>query len=98
MIPKWETQVLKEVNRDEKDKMGMRIYIMGQRNFSLATNATTKTSTFVEVVKDEKWRKAMGNEYVAMIKNLTWKIVDCPQAIKPIGYKWVYLRSSARRA
>jgi len=59
----WETKVLKEVNPNEKEKIGMSSFIMGQRNFSLATNATTKPSTLVEAIKDKnggnKWEMNM---------------------------------------
>eukprot|EP00253_Pinus_taeda_P032471 PITA_32471 len=32
----------------------------------------------------------MQNEYDALIKNGTWKLVDPPLGTKPIGCKWVY--------
>ena len=32
----------------------------------------------------------MQSEYDAVMKNRTWKIVDCPHDVKPIGCKWVY--------
>ena len=32
----------------------------------------------------------MQNEYDALIKNGTWKLVDPPVGTKPIGCKWVY--------
>eukprot|EP00253_Pinus_taeda_P010177 PITA_10177 len=32
----------------------------------------------------------MQNEYDALIKNDTWKLVDPPLGTKPIGCKWVY--------
>jgi hypothetical protein len=32
----------------------------------------------------------MQREYVALIKNGTWRSVDPPFRIKPIGCKWVY--------
>ena len=32
----------------------------------------------------------MQNEYDALIKNGTWKLVDPPIGTKPIGCKWVY--------
>jgi hypothetical protein len=32
----------------------------------------------------------MQCEYDAVIKNQTWKIVECPKDVKPIGCKWVY--------
>ena len=32
----------------------------------------------------------MQSEYDVVMKNHTWKIVDCPHNVKPIGCKWVY--------
>jgi hypothetical protein len=32
----------------------------------------------------------MQKEYDALIKNGTWRLVDPPIGIKPIGSKWVY--------
>lgn len=34
----------------------------------------------------------MQCEYDAVIKNQTWKIVECPKNVKPIGFKWVYIK------
>eukprot|EP00253_Pinus_taeda_P005356 PITA_05356 len=33
----------------------------------------------------------MIEEYQAVIDNNSWKLVDCPQNVKPIGCKWVYI-------
>jgi hypothetical protein len=86
--PKWETQVLKEVRSDEKHKTGTRSqWNLGSHNFSLTA---TEPSTFVEAVEHDEWRKEMQCEYDAVIKNQTWKIVECPKNVKPIGCKWVY--------
>jgi hypothetical protein len=43
---------------------------------------------FQSSVHDE-WKKAM-QEYDALIKNGTWKLVDPPFGAKPIGCRWVY--------
>ena len=32
----------------------------------------------------------MVDEYQAVLDKNTWKLVDCPQNVKPIGCKWVY--------
>jgi hypothetical protein len=32
----------------------------------------------------------MIDEYQSVMENNTWKLVDCPQDVKPIGCKWVY--------
>jgi hypothetical protein len=33
----------------------------------------------------------MVDEYELVIENNTWKLVDFPPKVKPIGYKWVYI-------
>ena len=49
-----------------------------------------KPVTFNEAVEHGEWKMAMQSEYDAVMKNQTWKIVDCPHNVKPIGCKWVY--------
>jgi hypothetical protein len=60
---------------------------LGSHNFALVS---TEPSTFAKAVENDEWRKEMQCEYDAIIKNQTWKIVECPRNLKPIGYKWVY--------
>ena len=50
--------------------------------FNLSANF--EASTRVE------WKEAMQNEYDALMKNGTWKLVDPPVGTKPMGCKWVY--------
>lgn len=45
---------------------------------------------FKEAVTQEVWRNAMQNEYAALIKNGTLKLVDYTLRDKLIGCKWVY--------
>ncbi len=47
------------------------------------------TSFEKEAVSDE-WKEVMQKEYDSFIENETWKLVDPPNGIKPIGCKWVY--------
>ena len=42
-----------------------------------------------EVVKDEKWRKAMAEEISALEKNETCVIKNLPPGKKPISCKWI---------
>ncbi|XP_070677981.1 uncharacterized mitochondrial protein AtMg00820-like [Malus domestica] len=49
--------------------------------------------TFKEVVtssNSEKWLEAMHNELTSMKDNGVWELVEQTDAIKPIGYKWVF--------
>jgi len=47
-------------------------------------------TTFENVVKEEKWRKAMDDEIDVIERNSTWELSDLPKGHKTIGVKWVY--------
>ena len=47
-------------------------------------------TSFKEDDSHVEWNEAMQKEYDALIKNVTWKLVDLPLGTKTIGYKWVY--------
>eukprot|EP00253_Pinus_taeda_P011137 PITA_11137 len=44
----------------------------------------------VEGSKSEKWKEAMKDEMMALIKNGTWDLVELPKDRKTVGCKWVY--------
>ena len=37
----------------------------------------------------EKWLQAMKSEMQSMYNNQVWNLVDPPEGVKVIGYKWV---------
>ena len=78
--PKWETKLLQDVKSDEKGKTCTRSSNMGSENFSFSV---VEPATFNEVVEYDEWKIAMQSEYDAVMKNQTWKIVDCPHDVKP---------------
>jgi histone deacetylase 1/2 len=43
-----------------------------------------------ETFGDEKWVSAINNEYGALIRNKTWRLVPPPKGKNIIGRKWVY--------
>ena len=53
-------------------------------------NDITEPSTYQEAVKHKERQQAMVNEYQEFLNNNTWKLIDCPHNVKPIGCKWVY--------
>ena len=55
--------------------------------FNLSTNF--EPNSFEEASTQVEWKEAMQNEYDALIKNGTWKLVDPPVGTKPNGCKWV---------
>eukprot|EP00253_Pinus_taeda_P013878 PITA_13878 len=44
----------------------------------------------VEGSKSEKWKEAMMDEMIALVKNGTWDLVELPKDRKIVGCKWVY--------
>ena len=44
----------------------------------------------VEGSKSEKWKEAMKDEMMALVKNGTWDLVELPKDRKTMGCKWVY--------
>jgi hypothetical protein len=50
----------------------------------------TEPNTYAEACKSDNWVQAMKSELDALAKTGTWKIVDLPPHVKPIGSKWVY--------
>ena len=84
------SSTLKDVRPDEQNKTGTRGSHNNEGNFALVANDFTEPSTYKEAVKHKEWQQAMVEEYQAVIDNNTWKLVDCPPSVKPIGCKWVY--------
>jgi transposase InsO family protein len=56
----------------------------------LNLSVVDEPASFQEATTNDAWRSAMQREYDALIKNGTWRLVDPPFRIKPIGCKWVY--------
>lgn len=46
--------------------------------------------TVAEALKDERWRKDMGAEIDAQIRNGTWDLVPPDESYNMVGYKWVF--------
>ena len=59
-------------------------------NFELNLSTDLELTSFKEVASHVEWNEAMQKEHDALIKNVTWKLVDPPLGTKPIGCKWVY--------
>jgi hypothetical protein len=43
-----------------------------------------------DALSDSRWKSAMYNEYVALMKNKTWHLVPQKHRANVIDYKWVY--------
>jgi len=58
--------------------------------YSLSIDSRTKPTTYVEASKFSCWKQAMQAELTALENTRTWKLVDLPPNVKPIGCRWIY--------
>ncbi|PNX81977.1 retrovirus-related Pol polyprotein from transposon TNT 1-94, partial [Trifolium pratense] len=58
--------------------------------YTMSLTQHTKPRTYNEACKSEHWIQAMNSELEALARTGTWKIMDLPPNVKPIGSKWVY--------
>jgi hypothetical protein len=58
--------------------------------YTMSITHNTEPNSYLEACKDAKWIQAMNLELDALTKTGTWKIVDLPPNVKPIGSRWVY--------
>ncbi|KAK2406745.1 putative mitochondrial protein [Trifolium repens] len=58
--------------------------------YTMSITHHTEPNSYLEACKDEKWIQAMNLELEALTKTGTWKIVDLPPNVNPIGCRWVY--------
>jgi hypothetical protein len=54
----------------------------------LASDA--EPTSFQEALRYDHWRHAMLDEMTSIEASGTWKLVDLPRGVKPIGLKWVF--------
>jgi hypothetical protein len=54
----------------------------------LASDA--EPTTFDEAARHECWRHAMLDEMTSIEASGTWRLVERPAHVRPIGLKWVY--------
>ncbi|GJW41660.1 putative RNA-directed DNA polymerase [Tanacetum coccineum] len=79
-----------------KAKYPIRNYVSHHRLASTHALVVEKLSTVSipsnvhEVVKNEKWKKAMNEEIEALQKNQTWELVKLPPK-KTVGCRWIYI-------
>ena len=55
-----------------------------------STGEPGEPHTLEEALGDEKWKKAMNEEYIALKKNKTWHLVPPQQGKNLIDCKWVF--------
>ncbi|RVW91845.1 Retrovirus-related Pol polyprotein from transposon RE2 [Vitis vinifera] len=47
-------------------------------------------TTLTQALKDHKWRRAMSEEYDALVKNGTWALVPPDSSPNLVGCKWIF--------
>lgn len=55
-----------------------------------AFHATTEPSSLADALATPEWRSAMNDEYAALLKNETWRLVAPPAGHNIVGSKWIY--------
>jgi hypothetical protein len=58
--------------------------------FVNSLNSNPEPKSFTEANKFDCWKQAMQAELSALESTGTWKLVDLPEHVKPIGCKWIY--------
>ena len=52
--------------------------------------ASSEPTSVSDALKNENWKCAMQDEYLALMRNGTWTLVDLPLNRQAIGCKWVF--------
>ncbi|GAX86671.1 hypothetical protein CEUSTIGMA_g14079.t1 [Chlamydomonas eustigma] len=50
----------------------------------------TEAMDYMDSPQAEEWRLAMTEEMASLMKNGTWKLVNCPLGVTPVPVKWVF--------
>lgn len=61
-----------------------------QKAFTMSIENSTQPRTYKEKCQYDYWWKAMKTKLDSLAKNETWRHVDLPPTLKPIGSKSVY--------
>lgn len=68
-------------------------YVMGYRreeNYAnVAMIGEIEDISLSEALNDEKWRKAMNEEFESLIKMKTWNLVEAPEDVQPLTCRWI---------
>ena len=66
-------------------------FSLNHKSFLSTLSTITIPNSLSEALSKREWRLAMEAEIDALQKNETWKLVDLPSGMKPVGYKWVFV-------
>lgn len=59
-------------------------------SFRFSISLDHEPKTYEEAYKDDNWLNVMNSELEELAINGTWKLVDLPPNVTPIGSRWVY--------
>lgn len=60
------------------------------RAFLASMTGETEPTSYVQAMKDVRWKEAMTKEIEALEANGTWTVEDLPPGKRALGSKWVY--------
>jgi histone deacetylase 1/2 len=67
-----------------------RVYNDGTVRYGMLAASSGEPSSLTDALQNENWRKAMEEEYDALLKNKTWHLVPPNMSKNIIDCKWVY--------
>jgi hypothetical protein len=73
---------------EESVQQAMMVDSVVNGGFTEYSNTTPKD--YSEAKQSKDWKRAMDEEYKALIENKTWTITSLPPERIPIGCKWIY--------
>jgi hypothetical protein len=56
----------------------------------LSTSFDLESTTSAQALKNPKWRQAMSEEFNALIRNGTWKLIPSASCQNVVGCKWIF--------
>lgn len=62
----------------------------GIRKLKVFFVTVQEPSTVEEALQQDNWKQAMTDEYLALMRNHTWSLVQLPAGRKVIGCKWAF--------
>ena len=74
----------------------VKLTLMGESSLTIPESHEDDPTSYYEAINDKDfgfWIEAMKSELESTYSNNVWTLVDLPQGVKPIGFKWVYRRN-----
>ena len=71
-------------------RFGYNEYMAHHYAYMMCVVEVREPESYVEAAKDANWHAAMEEEMRTLAENETWDLVDAPEGVMPIRYRWVY--------